>query len=89
MPPIPESSSDDVTAQNGVLLPDAYKRPIIKTSAFEKRKGFMVRLIYKKTDGISSHICLPNSGLGAKFKTLGRTGWHSEMLVGQVLIGGI
>ena len=33
-------------------------------------------------------ICLSDSGFGAKFKRLGRTGWHAETLVGQVLIGG-
>ena len=34
-------------------------------------------------------ICLPSSGFGAKFKTLGRTVWSTEMLVGQIFIGGL
>uniref|UniRef100_A0A9L0II71 Lysosomal-associated transmembrane protein 4B n=1 Tax=Equus asinus TaxID=9793 RepID=A0A9L0II71_EQUAS len=34
-------------------------------------------------------ICLFNSGFGVEFKRLGRTGWHVEMLVEQVLIGGL
>ena len=34
-------------------------------------------------------ICLTDSAFGAKFKRLGRRGWHTEMLVGQVLIGGL
>ena len=32
-------------------------------------------------------ICLSDSGFGVKLKRLGRTGWHTEMLVAQVLIG--
>ena len=39
-----------------------------------------------------SQICLPDSGLGVKFKRLGKTGWktgwHVEKLVGQVLFRG-
>ena len=39
--------------------------------------------------GLCPQICLPDSGFGAKFKRLGRKGWHVETLVGQVLIGGL
>ena len=32
---------------------------------------------------------VPDSEFGVKFKRIGRTDWHVETLVGQVLIGGL
>lgn len=40
-----------VTAQKGVSLPDAHKKPIITPLAVEKRKGFIARLTSKETGG--------------------------------------
>uniref|UniRef100_A0A8C4PP43 3-oxoacid CoA-transferase n=1 Tax=Equus asinus asinus TaxID=83772 RepID=A0A8C4PP43_EQUAS len=57
-------------------------------SFWERNQLYSVRSICRETGGVCPQIFLPNSGFGVKFKRLGRPGWHTEMLMGQVLIGG-
>ena len=63
---------------------------LIMASAFGKRDQlYSVRQTCKETECVCLQICLSNSGFGAKFKRLGRTGQYVETLVGQLLIGGL
>ena len=59
-------------------------------SAFGKRNQlYSVRSIFREDRGHVPSDLYPDSGFGAKFKRLGRTGWHADTLVGQVLIDGL
>ena len=50
---------------------------------------YSVKATCGETGGRCPEICLPSPGFGVEFKRLGRLCWHTEMLVGQVLIGGL
>ena len=63
---------------------------LVMASAFGKRDQlYSVRLTCREIGGLCPQICLPDSGFGADFKRLGRTGWFTEMLAGPVLTGGL
>ena len=55
----------------------------------DRNQFYSVRLVCREIEGICPKICFCSSGFGAKFKRLGRTGWHAEMLGGQVSTGGL
>ena len=65
-------------------------KPINYDISFGGKISFILQYRYAgRQGGVWPQISLPNSGFGAKFKRLGRTGWNAETLVGQVLIGGL
>ena len=74
----------------GFSCPMCINKPFIMASAFGKRDQlYSARSICQETGAMCPQICLLDSRFGAKFKRLRRTGWHAEVLAGQVLIGGL
>ena len=72
----------------GVLLPDELNEPCnYGIGHWRRNQLYSERWICREAGGMCPHTGLPDSGLGVKFKTVGRTGWHPETLVAQVLIG--
>lgn len=75
-----------VTTRNWSFLARcAFKNQLIMASALEGESF----ILQDSSSGRQREISLPDSGFGVKLKRLGRTCWHTEMLVGQVLIGGL
>lgn len=54
--------------------------------AFEKRKGFCCEV---NRQGGKAQICFLHPGFGESFYGLGRVGWYSETLEGQVSMGSL
>ena len=83
--------ADSVTAQNwGSLAQCALKKPINYGISFWEKKSALFRELHLQGDRVCVPLDLsPQFRIRGKFKRLGRTGWHVEMLVGQVLIGGL
>ena len=74
----------------GFSYPTHINKPInYGVSFWERNQFYSMKLICRETGDLCPQICLPDSGFGVKFNRLQRTGWHTEMLAGQVLIGGL
>ena len=81
-------SLDLLPHKKGVLCPLCTEIQLLCHWFLRKEKALLRGQPARRQEP-KSQICLPDPGLGAKFKMLGGTGWRAEVLAGQVLIGGL